>query len=223
MTGELPSSIVAGISFIGRGTGPVKALAGFKKGHHTIPDVANAVTNAFLGKICGRELADQAEKLFQEVRTRLGYRRKEVTLNVAGPVAVLTAKDFTVEISYELEDSAPGRYLITTTLRDLRDGDLAQRDEFAAIFSGKFTEISFTLKKGARGSEAVIDVIEALDGESGLTVSYPSDCRECVIRVAGVDARRAVLGRNAGDGVSPPLVRRTSCWRDLPRCAERSQ
>ncbi len=31
-------------------------------------------------------------------------------------------------------------------------------------------------------------MIEALDGEGGLTVSYPSDCRECVIRVEGVDA-----------------------------------
>ena len=187
MTGELPSSIIAGIGFIGRGGGQVKALGGFKKGHHTVPDAANAVTNAFLGKICGPELAEQAEKLFQDVRTRLGYKRKDVALTVTGPLAVLTAKDFTVEIFYALEESAPGRYGITTTLRDLKDGDLAQREEFAAVFAGKFTEISFALKKGAR-VEAIIDVIEALDGEGGLAVSYPSDCRECVIRVEGVDA-----------------------------------
>jgi hypothetical protein len=187
MSGELPSSIIAGIGFIGRGGGQVKALGGFKKGHHTVPDAANAVTNAFLGKICGPELAAQAEKLFQDVRTRLDYKRKDVALNVTGPLAVLTARGFTVEIFYALEDSAPGRYGVTTTLRDLSDGDLAQREEFAAIFAGKFTEISFALKKGAR-VEAIIDVIEALDGEGGLAVSYPSDCRECVIRVAGVDA-----------------------------------
>ena len=187
MTGELPSSIISGIGFIGRGGGQVKALAGFKKGHHTVPDAANAVTNAFLGKICERELADSAEKLFQDVRTRLDYKRKDVALNVTGAVAVLTAKDFTVEILYTLEETAPGRYLVTTTMRDLKDGDLAQREEFAAIFAGKFTEISFALKKGAR-VEAIIDVIEALDGKGGLTVSYPSDCRDCVIRVDGVDA-----------------------------------
>ena len=187
MTGELPSSIIAGIGFIGRGGGQVKALGGFKKGHHTVPDAANPVTNAFLGKICGPELAEQAEKLFQDVRTRLGYKRKDVVLNVTGPLAVLTAKDFAVEIFYALEEAAPGRYGVITTLRDLQDGDLAQREEFAAIFAGKFTEISFALKKGAR-VEAIIDVIEALDGEGGLAVSYPSDCRECVIRVEGVDA-----------------------------------
>lgn len=187
MTGELPSSIIADIGFIGRSGGAVKALGGFKKGHHTVPDAANAVTNGFLGKICERELAAQAEKLFQDVRTRLEYKRKDVTLNITGASAVLSAKDFTVEIFYALEEAAPGRYTVTTTLRDLKHGDLAQREEFAAIFAGKFTEISFTLKKGAR-VEAIIDVIEALDGEGGLAVSYPSDCHECVIRVEGVDA-----------------------------------
>jgi hypothetical protein len=187
MTGELPSSIISGISFIGRGGGQVKTLAGFKKGHHTVPDAANAVTNAFLGKICERELAGSAEKLFQDARARLGYKRKDVTLTVTGTTAVLTAKDFTVEIFYALEEAAPGRYAVTTILRDVSSAELAQREEFAMIFAGKFTEISFALKKGAR-VEAVIDVIEGLDGEGGLAVNYPSDCRECVIRVEGVDA-----------------------------------
>ena len=193
MTGELPSSIIAGISFTGRGGGLVKTLGGFKKGHHTVPDAANAVTNAFLGKICERELAGQAEKLFQEARAQLGYKRKDVALSVAGTGAVLTAKDFTVEIFYALEADGPARYAVTTTLRDLRNGELAQREEFAAIFAGKFTEISFALKKGAR-VESVIDVIEALDGEGGLAVTYPSDCRECLIRVEGVAARVRCTG-----------------------------
>jgi hypothetical protein len=188
MTGELPSSIIADISFIGRGGGLVKALGGFKKGHHTLPDAANAATNAFLGKICAAELAGQAEKLFQAVRAGLGYKRREVSLSVASPAAVLAAKDFTVEIGYALEEAAPERYAVTQVLRGLRSAALAQTTEFAAIFTGMFAEVSFALKKGAR-VEAVIDVIEALDDGAGLAVSYPSDCRECVIRVAEVAAQ----------------------------------
>jgi len=188
MTDELPSSIIAGISFLGRGGGLVKSLGGFKKGHHTVPDAANAVTNAFLAKICERELAGQAERLFQDARTRLGYKRKDVSLALTGATAVLTAKDFTVEILYALEAAAPARYAVTTVLRELQDAELAQREEFAAVFAGKFSEISFALRKGAR-VEAVVDVIEALDGEDGLTVSYPSDCHECLIRVEGVAAQ----------------------------------
>lgn len=186
--GPLPSSVVAGISFIGRGGGQVKALGGFKKGHHTIPDATNATTNAFLGKICEGELTTQAEKLFQAVRAGLGYKRREVSLSVASPGAVLTAKDFTVEFFYALEEGAPARYAITTTLHSLKNAELARTEEFGRIFHAMFSELSFALKKSA-SVEAMIDVIEALDGEGGLEVSYPSDYRECVIRVEGVDAQ----------------------------------
>ncbi|HEX2852722.1 MAG TPA: hypothetical protein VHO24_05745 [Opitutaceae bacterium] len=188
MTGALPSSIVAGISFIGRGGGQVKALGGFKKGHHTLPDAANATTNAFLGKICGSELAAQAEKLFQSVRAGLGYKRKDVSLSLAGPAAVLTAKDFIVEIVYALEESAPSRYAVTTTLHGLKNSELARTEKFERIFAAMFSEISIALKKGAR-VEAVIDIIEALEGEGGLGVSYPSDCSQCVIAAEGIEAQ----------------------------------
>jgi len=193
MTGELPSSIIAGIGFIGRGGGAVKALGGFKKGHHTVPDAANAVTNAFLGKICEGELAAEAEGLFQAVRAGLGYKRRDAALNVAGPGAVLTAKDFTVEILYALEEGDAARYAVTTTLRELRNAELARTEEFSAIFARRFSEISFALKKGVR-VEAVVDAIEALDGGGGLRVSYPSDCRECEIGVDGVEARVRCTG-----------------------------
>ena len=50
-----------------------------------------------------------------------------------------------------------------------------------------FSGIVFGLTKGAR-VEAVIDAVEALDGESDLTVNYPSDCRHCVLGVESVEA-----------------------------------
>ena len=187
MTDELPSRVITSIAFIGRAGGPVKGLSGFKKGHHTLPDAANAVTNGFLGKICATELADEAERIFQEVRAGLDYKRKDIALTVTSPLAVLTARDFSLELAYALEEREPTQYAVTTTLRELRDAEVARREAFARIFSGRFTEISFALKKGAR-VEAVIDAIEVLDGEGGLSVRYPSDCRECVIGVEGVDA-----------------------------------
>jgi hypothetical protein len=190
---ELPSAIVAGLAFVGRGGGAVKALDGFRKQHHTVPDAANAVTNAFLSKICADELAAEAEQLFQSARAAFDYRRKDLTLAVASPLATLTTKHFTVEIAYALEEADPARYAITTTLRDLKSAELAHTPELAAVFAGKFTELSFALKKGAR-VEAVVDAIEGLDGEGGLAVSYPSDCRECDLTVAGVDARVRCTG-----------------------------
>ena len=85
------------------------------------------------------------------------------------------------------------RYAVTTTLRELHDIDVARRETFARVFAGRFSEISFSLKKGAR-VEAVIDAIEALDGEGGLSVQYPSDYHDCVIRVSGVEAEVRCTG-----------------------------
>jgi hypothetical protein len=184
---DLPPGVVADISFIGRGGGQVKALGGFRKGHHTLPDAANDTTNGFLAKICAGELGGEAEALFQGARTALGYKRRELALETTGGTALLTAKDFTVEITYALEPAEPTRYAVTTTLRGLRDTGLARTPEFEGLFGGRFSEISFFLRKGAR-VEDVIDLIEGLDTAAGLQVEYPSDCRECVIRVEGVDA-----------------------------------
>jgi len=193
MPAELPSTLIAGICFIGRDGGPVKTLGGFKKSHHTVPDAANAVTNAFLAKLAAGDLATQAETLFQDVRAGLGYKRKDVALSVASPSATLTAKDFAVEIFYSLEESDPARYAITTTLREVRNIHFAQTQEFSRIFAGRFSEISFELKKGV-AVEAVIDAVEALDGEGGLTVDYPSDYRDCVLLVEGVEAQVRCTG-----------------------------
>jgi hypothetical protein len=190
---ELPSRVVSGISFVGRAEGLVKSLAGFRKGHHTVPDATNATTNGFLGKICGDTLAAEAEKLFQEVRTGLDYKRKDLVLSVTSPLAMLGSKDFTVEIFYALDERDPARYRVTTTLRGLMSAELARNEAFARIFAGRFTEISFALKKGAR-VELVIDAIEELDRDDGLTVTYPSDYRDCTVRVEGVDAEVRCTG-----------------------------
>ena len=187
MPDDLPPRVIAAIAFVGRTGGAVKALGGFRKGHHTVPDVANAVTTAFLGRICESDLAAEAERLFQDARAGLGYKRKDIALSVTSPSAVLTARDFTLELAYALEDSDPTRYVATSTLHELSRPALAKEDAFSRLFAGRFTEISFALEKGAR-VEAVIDAIEALDAAKGLSVTYPSDYRDCTIRVDGVDA-----------------------------------
>jgi len=193
MSSEVPGSVIADIRFIGRSGGMVKTLSGFKKKHHTLPDTANAVTNAFLGRLCAGELEDEAEELFQNVRNKLGYKRKDIALNLTSPMAVLSAKDFTFEIVYTLDETSPAEFAISQTLFDIKDGDLVRTDAFNAIFDELFTELSFTLKKGVR-VESVIDAIEGLKGKQTLRVDYPSDCSECTISVEGVEAQVRCTG-----------------------------
>ena len=184
---DQPNEFVSRISLTGRSQGAVKALAGFRKQHHTVPDAVNAATEAFLGKLCSAELAAEGEQFFQRAKQAFGYKRTDLTLEVTSPTAVLTTKDFTLELAYALEKANPASYDLTRTLHSLRDGLLVERPEFDELFAAMFTGVVFGLTKGAR-VEAVIDAVEAQGGAGALTVSYPSDCRHCVLAAAGVGA-----------------------------------
>jgi hypothetical protein len=181
------SNVIADVAFIGRTGGALKTLSGFKKGHHTLPDAANAATSAFLGKICEMEIVIEAEAFFQAIRRGLNYKRRDLSLARSPGGATLHTKDFEVEIQYSLDDTTPENFVVTTTLTALQDEELARTEAFEGIFGGRFSEISFAFKKGAK-VEAIIDVLESLGSESNLAVDYPSDYRECVVHVAGVDA-----------------------------------
>lgn len=165
----------------------VKNLTGFRKQHHTVPDAVNAATSAFLGKLCAGELAEEAERFFQRSRAAFAYKRSQLALEVTSPGAVLTARDFTLELAYGLAKADPARYEVTRTLHTLSEGGLVARPAFNELFGGMFTGMVFDLVKGVK-VEAVIDAVEAGGGEEGLAVSYPSDYRHCVLLVEGVAA-----------------------------------
>lgn len=186
-TASRATSYISRVSLTGQGGGAVKALGGFRKQHHTVPDAVNAATTAFLAKLCTEELAEEAEGYFQRSRTAMGYKRADLSLDVTPPTAVLTAKDFTFEMEYALEPDDPASYRVTRTLYSLGNAALVEVPEFDALFAGTFSTIVFGLAKGVK-VEAVIDAVEARPAGDPLTVTYPSDCRHCVLAVAGVDA-----------------------------------
>jgi len=183
------SAFVQHVRFVGRTGGLVKMLRGFKKSHHTVPDAVNAATSAFLAKLCADELAADAEKFFQLARSTFDYKRKDVSLEVASPNAVLSAKDFTFELTYALDEADPASYTVVRSLHGLRSTDFAATDECEAVFAQQFTELVFVLTKGA-SVESVIDAVEGLASgdDEELKVEYPSDCRDCTLVVAGVSA-----------------------------------
>lgn len=182
-----PQQFVSRINLVGRSQGAVKTLSGFKKKYHTLPDAVNASTSAFLGKLCLGELTAEGEDFYQRAKVSLGYKRTELTLEVTSPLAQLTTKDFVFELAYALEKADPSKYAVTRTLHGLVGAGIAGQPEFDGLFARMFSGIVFGLTKGAQ-VEAVIDAVEAFGKESQLTVTYPSDCAHCVLRVEGVGA-----------------------------------
>ncbi|MBL4575287.1 MAG: hypothetical protein JKY51_04200 [Opitutaceae bacterium] len=183
MTQENLTDVFASVSFKGARHGQVRTLSGFKKGIHTVPDIANETTNRFLAKICESELSQEGEALYQRLRTGLGYKRRDLTLTVEPPFALLHGKEFSLEIMYDLEREAPSIYQIFTTLSGLSCVDILTKDVFNEICAGLFDRFTFALTQTVK-VEDVIDAIEAFP-RPGIKVAYPSDCLECSVSLEG--------------------------------------
>lgn len=183
-------SKISQVRLSGGSGGAVKALRGFDKSRHSVPDAVNAATSGFLARLCAAELAEEAEGMFQRARAALGYKRAGISLDFGPALATLTTKDFCWELAYALEPADPARYATTRILHSLRSGELVRLEEFNGLFAGQFDAVVFDLARGVR-VEAVIDAVEALDpeAEDALHVDYPSDCSRCVIQAPGVTAR----------------------------------
>lgn len=168
------------------GEGAVKSLPGFRKGRHTVPDSLCPATQLFFGRLCADRIGEEGEDWFQRARAELNYRRKDLTLEITSPRAVLTARDFVFELVYELSSHDPARFEGKQTLHTVQSGCLGG-EAFERLFAGQFREIGFDLTKGV-SVEAVIDAVEDLAGVTGIRVDYPSDCSRCVLSVNEVAA-----------------------------------
>lgn len=186
------AAFVRHVRLTGGERGLVKNLSGFRKKHHSVPEFASAAAVAFLGKLCAGELAGDVEAFFQKAREAFAYKRKDIALDVASPSAVLTAKHFTLEWTYALDETAPDEWALTRTLHTLDFSD-ESADVFDGLFAGMFDRMVFSLVKGAR-VEDVIDAVESMGtaedwtDPAPLSVTYPSSCATCTLRVADVPA-----------------------------------
>ncbi len=186
-TSDGSAAVVRAIRFVGHTIGLVKSLRGFRKGQHSVPDAVNATTSAFLARLCTEELEEEAEGFFQKARVAFGYKRKDISLNVGAPQALLSAKDFSLEIAYGFDGEDPSSYRLQWTLNGFTEKDFLRGQACEELFSARFQELVFSLSKGAT-VESVIDAVEGLDDEV-LRVDYPSDCGHCMLSVESVDAQ----------------------------------
>ncbi len=181
------SAFISRVRLVGRASGgTVKTLPGFKKGRHALPDAVNPATRAFFARLCEPMLREEAEGWFQRARMQLQTKRKDLALEVTGALAVLSGREFTFEIAYDLDEADPTAFVGSRTLHQVAAARLGEA-EFETLFAGQFDEIAFDLKKGVQ-VEAVIDAVEDLDDPAILRVDYPSDCRDCTLTVPGVEA-----------------------------------
>ena len=183
---------IASLSLAGRVEGEVRRLAGFDKKRHVVPDQVNGATSGFLAKLSEGALLEEAEELFQAARRAFGYKRKEIALAAGAGFARLEAKEFTLELRYALLEEDPSRYFVESELVSVSSKDLLGSDPLNVALGARFDRLRCGLSQGV-SVEAVIDAIEE-DRSGEMEVDYPSDCSECLVRLAGVPGEIMIDG-----------------------------
>lgn len=184
MSGDGTTGMIRSLAIVGRTRGEVRRLAAFDKKRHTVPDRVCGATQAFLEKLCEPELAEEAEALFQAAREQFGYKRREISLDVGAGFARLETRDFVLELRYELDEEDPSEFVLETVVREVASRDLLESAAFNGAVGSRFDRLRCGLS-GQVSVESVIDAVE--EDETGeMSVDYPSDCSNCLVRIEGV-------------------------------------
>jgi hypothetical protein len=171
---------------------PVRSLSGFKS-HHKVPKEASDYHSNWVSSIADEDVKDRVNKRFQEVKTALGLKRKEIEA-VDGRIIT---KDFEYAIWCEQDSDSPSHAVFKEELSDVTPEYLFDAD-FNEIFDRTFDEMVLSPKK-AIDVEGLIDAIEELD-DPRLSVDYEPDVSGCTVTVREakvtlyVDAHRVRVG-----------------------------
>lgn len=174
------------ILFSGSVRRSVESLSGFRKSHH-VPSVVNPKTESFIARIGNKEVKEEAERFFQDIRKAFHYKQTDLELKTEDGMASIICKDFDLDVRITLNPKNPSEYLLKFELSNIRSPEIVKTFEFNEVFAKTFTSIVFDFDR-AISIETIIDTIEKLDNPQ-IKIDYPSDHSYCIITLDKFDGR----------------------------------
>ncbi|MGF1531725.1 MAG: hypothetical protein ACFCU4_10260 [Puniceicoccaceae bacterium] len=185
----LPTGIQS-VTFSGSISHPIKLLSGFRKGIHTLPKIANSITDHFVNRTAATEIAATVEERYQEVRKAFQYKRSDLQIKLAPPPASLFCPDFTLLIDYRVHPQRPSHCLARQSFIPI-NLSILKHPEADGLFGSSFDTLKLTLDTPL-SIENLIDQIEALPDIKGFSLNYPFDATSCEIWISGSPAQIVV-------------------------------
>jgi hypothetical protein len=184
---------------------PVWKLSGFAK-HHSVPEDVSDATERFVARIASQEVEEEIDKVFQLLRTKIGYSRKDLTSQVDLGAGSIITPDFDYSVSVTLDPNDPSTAVLKRELSNIKTPQLIDSSAFGEVFAKRFSTLELQLKQRIRIDEWV-DKIESLKRQGRLAdvrIDYPKDCSYCEIRFAKFDP--TVVLRETTCEISQPFV-----------------
>ena len=145
-------------SLRGEKLGLVRSLSGFQKGHH-VPQGHFSSAEAFVKRAGYEEVKTQAEAIYENIRTHLGYRRKNLNFACDQDAATIKTPDFDVNLSISQNPDDTTGYIITTEIGVIRRQEVFLEDAFSEAFSNYCDTVVIEFS-GKINIEEKIDAIE---------------------------------------------------------------
>ena len=170
-------------------TGRIRRLQGFLRGQHQEPERHTPAAEAFARRIGHPDVEERAEILYRQIRTGLGWKRRDLTFRCEDATAVIGTPAFTVTLWIEQDPEEAQSYRIGIEVGAISSAEIVHQEAFLEIFRPHCHLVLIDFPKTI-DLEATIDRIENSD-RLAPHLDYAADASWLTLRVegAGVEMR----------------------------------
>lgn len=171
------------VTLLNNEEGNIKSLPGFQKGYHKVPTNSYSGADSFVKDIGFDLIKDEIDDLSSKIKIGFKYKRKEIEAYSEDGTGTIGTPDFTYSMEIRQSEDNPDEYILIRRLEGFSNSQKILDETFNTIFSNHFSELEFNMSNRI-DVEELIDMIEELDEENGITVNYnPSDLSNCKILI----------------------------------------
>lgn len=174
---------------VGSETGRIRKLSGYLKNHH-VPDGQHAAAQAFVRKIGHEDVKSATDRLYADIRSLFGYKRKEFAYTCEDGFGAIKTPDFDLQVRIDQCLDDPKNYVLTTEIVALHNTAITSDERFHACFTHHCETLvvdfhgSINIDEKIDAIEAIPEIADCLDYEpdgSGFELKLPAlDLLICV-------------------------------------------
>ena len=171
--------------------GSIKNLSGFQKRYHKVPDRISSATMSFVSRISQEELDQESERIHDILRTKMGYKRKDLEKDTNDNGFSFKTPDFIISATIEQDEEECSQYKQTIIMSSI-DFNFINSPKFNDAFTNLFDTLVITLNKKIDIAEFV-DQIEDLEHDD-IDISYKPDLSECTLEIDDIEGVLTIRG-----------------------------
>ncbi|MGC4002319.1 MAG: caspase family protein [Pirellulales bacterium] len=159
----------------------VKALPGFNKKTHRVPDAVSRYNETFVAGLAHSEIKEDLDTIYARLKKFFRFARADLSVAEPGDgTGSIVTPFFNYSINVALDPENPARTIWTRMVDAIKDPPQVVGDAFADVFDDRFDRLNYALPEKL-DLEAFIDAVEARKSDEP-RLSYDRDATYCELR-----------------------------------------